>query len=245
MMQCFPKLRRNVPAIFGPFLALTIVLLLALAGCSSGASPTSGGGATTVPSPQPSVQPTTRTVPTGTVLYRTDWENGLSGWTKQSDLQWQARKGQLHLVCGKNQEIFTQYRPTVTNYAVEVSFQVISVPRSGGNFGFVGQQVSGKAGFAANVSSLEHLNPFHGQIQAYINPPENASEQSIPADFFPGTQTITYRIEVQGNVLSFFMNGVRHAQVESTETSVLTNGPLGLNCGDTVLNIGTLTITAL
>lgn len=218
-------------------------LLFACAGCSSGAPQGSTG--TVTPTPVPTTPtPTVQSVPAGTVLYHTDWSQGVSGWKVPGSMATKASRGRLQVTCGANATMFANYRPAVANYAIEVSIQIVNVPGNGGTFNLVGQQSPGGDGFVAGTASLEKKFPFHGQIDTYVDPSEH-STTFYDADYSPGTNRVTYRVEVQNGVVSLFVNGARHGQAASTVTNNLTTGPLGISCGGIVLNLGPLTITAL
>jgi hypothetical protein len=218
-------------------------LLFAFAGCSSGAPQGSTGTATPTPVPQ-TPTPTVQSVPVDTVLYHTDWSQGVSGWKVPGQMTTKASKGKLEVTCNDNATMFANYRPTVAKYALEVAIQIVNVPSNGGTFNLVGQQSPGSDGFVAGTASLEKKFPFHGQIDTYVDPTSH-STTFYDADYSPGTKWVTYRIEVQNGVISLFVNGTRHGQAASTVTNDLTTGPLGLSCGGIVLNLGPLRITAL
>lgn len=218
-------------------------LLFAFAGCSSGTTQGSTGAVTPTLAP-PTPTPTKQAVPSGTVLYHTDWSQGVSDWKVPGQIATKTSKGKLQVTCSDYAIMFANYRPIVANYALEVPIQIVNVPSNGGTFNLVGQQSPGKDGFVAGTASLEKKFPFHGQIDAYVDP-NSHSTTFYTADYSPGTNWVTYRIEVQNGVLSLYVNGTRHGQAASTATNDLTTGPLGISCGGIVLNIGPLTITAL
>lgn len=219
-------------------------LLFAFAGCSSG-TPQGSTSAVTPTLAAPTPTPTKQSVPAGTVLYHTDWSQGVAGWKMPGSMAAKASKGKLQVTCGDNATMFANYRPAVADYAIEVPIQIMSVASSGGGtFNLIGQQSPGSDGFVAGTASLEKKFPFHGQIDTYVDPSEH-STTFYNADYSPGTNQVIYRVEVQNGVVSLFVNGARHGQAASTVTNDLTTGPLGLSCGNIVLNIGPLTITAL
>lgn len=220
----------------------TVCLLLILAGCSSGTTSTQTG-TPTLALPTPTSTPTPA-VPSGTVLYHTDWSKGLSGWKVPSQIKTQTSKGHLHLACGDNASMIANYQPATANYALEVTVQIVNVPINGGTFSLRGQKGPGKDGYSGGLASLEKKFPFHGQFTTFVDPPESSTAY-YTADDSPGASVVTYRVEIQNGVFSFFVNGVRHGQAASIKTDDLSHGPLSLNCGDIVLNVGPLTITAL
>lgn len=218
---------------------LLLGLLIAFAGCSAGAT----GAATPTPVPL-TPTPTKQSVPAGAVLYHTDWSQGVSGWKVPGSIATKVSKDKLQVTCSDNATMFTDYRPAVANYAIEVPIQIVNVPGNGGTFNLVGQQRPGSDGFVAGTASLEKKFPFHGQIDTYVDPSSH-STTFYDADYSPGTQWVTYGVEVQNGVVTLLVNGTRHGQAASTVTNDLTTGPLGISCGGIVLNLGPLTITAL
>ena len=223
-------------------LVLAICLLLLLASCSDrqAASSVSVTTPTAVPSPT-ATQPA---VPAGTILYHTDWSQGLSGWNTPAGISAQGSKGLLHLTCKSFAILTLQYQPTVANYAIEVPIQIVSTQSNAGTFTFNTQQSAGKDGYTVGAAVLETLPPFHGEVEANINPISNGSP-AYAADFSPDNQWITYRVDIQDNTATLSINGARHGQVLSNQTDNLSNGPLTFNCADIVLNVKPLTITAL
>lgn len=224
-----------------PGMLVMLALLLTLAACSSG-TPAHQASAPT-PISTPTLTPT-QAVPGGTVLYHTDWSQGLAGWSVPGAMTAQASKGQLHLICGEQASMSLGYRPAVANYALEVPVQIVSIPHNGGTFALVDQRGPGKDGYVGGAADLAQKFPFHGQFTTYLEPLDDSSAY-YTADFSPGTSWLTYRIEVQNGEFSFFLNGVRHGEATSNQNVPLADGPLGMNCAGAVLNLGPLTMTAL
>lgn len=223
-------------------LLVLLCALLVLASCSSGNPARQTGAAS--PTPVPPTATATPAVPSGTVLYHTDWSQGLADWSVPGAMNAHASKGQLRLTCDKLATMFLAYRPTVANFALEVPMQIVNSPAGAGTFSLIGQQSSDKDGYLGGAASLEKKFPFHGQFDAFVQPTGDSS-LFYTADFSPGTNWYTYRIEIQQGVFSFYVNGIRHGQATSTRTNDLSTGPLGISCGYLTLNIGALTITAL
>lgn len=218
-----------------------LVILLILVACAPGTpAPRTRISATT---PTPTLTPTPA-VPGGTVLYHTDWSDGVTGWSVPKSISAQASKGQLHLTCHEQNTMILNYRPRVTNYALEISLQIVSILHNGGTFALVDQQSTGKDGYVGGAASLEQRYPFHGQFNTFLEPFDDSSSYFV-ADFSPGTMWITYRVEVRDGTLSVYVNGLRHGQVWSNHDNALASGPLGLNCGNAVLNASAVTLTAL
>src|SRR5260370_34467868 len=99
-----------------------VSLVLVLIGCSSGAAQTQIH-ATTTHTLTPNVAP-------GTVLYQSDWSHGLAPWGNPPG--WKIVNGMLQSDLGGNDIITLPYKSAAPNYALEVRFQIVSVPNDGG-----------------------------------------------------------------------------------------------------------------
>jgi hypothetical protein len=178
------------------------------------------------------------------VLYHTDWSQGLAGWNTPAHVDAQSSKGNLHLNCTSYTTFTLNYRPAVDNYTLEFSLQVLSTTSNGGTFVVSGAPGPGRDGYTVGAASLESQFPYHGQLEAYITPQAGANS-FYTADFSPGTQWLSYRVDVQENTATLSLNGAHHGQILSDNTSTLSNGPLTFSCGDIVMNLGVLSILAL
>jgi|GEM_PF-994536 len=219
---------------------LLVCLVVLLAACATG--PTSPSSSATAPT-------STATIAPGTVLYQANWSHGLAGW-KGSD-GWSVVQGDLEGDSNETISITAPYRPTVANYAVEARLQVVRLLQpEGGSFSLFATHVPGKDGYQAGVSRLMGPGPrpngSNPQLQIYIEPFGAMAPGSFhPNDNDPGTQWHTYRVEVQGNAASLFVDGNGFTMVSSTQTATLSNGPLGISCGLVVLRVSSFRITAL
>jgi hypothetical protein len=185
----------------------------------------------------------------GTVLYQADWSHGLAGW--KSPGGWSVVQGELQADFNDTTSIAAPYKLTVTNYAVEARIQVVRLLHpNGGFYSIFANQVPGKDGYQAGVSDLMGPGPrpngSNPQLQIYIEPIGAMAQGSFqPSDNDPGTRWHTYRVEVQGNAATLFVDGVAITTVSSTQTNTLSNGPIGISCGTVVLRVSSFRITAL
>ncbi len=221
-------------------------LIFSLAACAFGNAPAH------VPpkaSETVSAQPTPTRLPSGTLLYQADWLHGLSGW--QGTQGWKVVQGQLEADANGPATITIPYKPQVTDYAIEVRIQVVRLLRPlGGYFTLFASNQPGKDGYQAGVNNLEGAtsrpNGAHPQAQVFIDPISSMPLTSFrPVDYEPGFKLHTYRVEIQENQVSYFIDGTLIATVSSTQTSSLSNAPIGLGCSLVVLRVSSFRIIAL
>ncbi|HEX6553093.1 MAG TPA: family 16 glycoside hydrolase [Ktedonobacteraceae bacterium] len=229
-------------------LFVIVLLLFSLGACSGGTSPTTVQSQSPVPATrQPS--PTATPLPAGTILYQADWSRGLASW--QGTHGWKVVQGQLESNSSGSATFTVPYRPTVSDYAVEVRIQVVrSMPPYGGYFLISTPKSPGKDGYHAGVLDLKGSGPRpfgqHPQSHAYIEPTGDMSPGSgIPQDYEPGSGWHTYRIEVQGNEVSLLDDGVQIGSASSQQTDVLSNGPIAFSSELVILRVSSLRILTL
>src|SRR6185312_14732204 len=131
--------KRGLPEVF-----LVVFLILTLAACSTGSTAPKAVATPTTPA-----QPTPTTLPPGTLLYQSDWSHGIAGW--QVSTGWKINHGVLQSNSSKGNVITPSYIPTVPNYAIEVRFQIMSIPKSGGNVAVIADKAPGKDGYTAGI----------------------------------------------------------------------------------------------
>jgi hypothetical protein len=227
---------------------LLVLVLFATGACSAGTS------STTVP-PQATgsvvrlLTPTPTRLPAGTILYKADWSHGLARW--QGMQGWKVAQGQLESASSGSAAFTIPYRPTVSDYAVEVRIQIVRLVRQqGGYFSIFAPKATGKDGYQAGVSGLEGSGPrpngAHPQSQVFLNPSDDTAPGSgIPKDYEPGSGWHTYRVEVQGNEASLLVDGVQIGSASSQQTEFLSNGPIGFSSELVILRVSNLRILAL
>jgi len=219
-----------------------IAYLLLLAACSGNVSSTPSASPTARVSPTPSAP----AIPAGTVLYQADWSHGFGGW--QVSGGWKAMNGYLQSDGSNNISITSPYRPTVPNYAVEIGIQVVSVVHVGGFFILSADQLPGKDGYDATVSSLLTPGLNSGSLAPKLDieiDPLSSMEDFQIHDYQVGSDLRTYRIEVRGPVATLLVDGAKNVQAASDSTSYLSNGPIRFKCGLVILRVSDFRIIAL
>lgn len=224
-----------------------VCVILSLVACSSSTSPTQAPVHQSPPLVTATVQvsPTVPAMPEGTVLYRANWSHGLDGW--QGPKAWTVVGGQLVTNSLTNTSIVVPYRPTVANYAIETRVQFAQMLVNVHN-GFIiyADDQPGKDGYEAQVYQLalrEPSLPPPGYIDIATDQLDmNAGFQQL--DFVPASIWHTYRIEVQGNQATLFVDGTQLSRSVST-LNALSTGPLGLQSMGFALRVSSFTITAL
>jgi hypothetical protein len=212
-----------------PHVFLVGLLLFTLGACSTATSSTTVPSQTTVPVSRNS-SPTPTSLPAGTVLYQANWSHGLAG--SSGTHGWKVVQGHLESDTSGSATFTIPYRPTVTNYAVEVRIQVVrSLPPYGGDYEIVAPKFLGKDGYHAGIFDLKAPGPHpfgqHPQSNVYLDPPSLPSQGSgMPQDYEPGSEWHMYRIEVQGNEASLLDNGTQIGSATSQRTDTLSNGPI-------------------
>jgi len=158
------------------------------------------------PSPSPTVAPTATTLPG--LIYSADWSNGDAGWTGPQD--WQVTGGKLHndgSSATAQSFIFAPQVSGMADYAIEVQVEVASYnPGPTVNFGFVVRATKQSGGYQAGIYPDQQGNLTIAAICCQSG-----------KSFNPAMTVQTYRIEVQGNQITFLIN----KKVVSTLTSSL------------------------
>ncbi len=229
--------RRRAPAAL-----LVVYLIISLIACSTGnASPKNLG------SPSTPAHPTPTTLPKGTLLYQSDWSHGLGGW--RGSAGWKLTRGMLQSDLSNNNFITSPYTPTVPNYAIEVRFQIVSVPHNGGSFVIIADKAPGKDGYTAGILNLlgpgphsEFANP---QVQVYLDPMGDMASPMQVSDYEPGSGWHTYRVEVQGPEVDFFIDGLKRSSAYSMQTNLLSDGPIQLETEQAIVRVLSVRMTAL
>jgi 3-keto-disaccharide hydrolase len=223
-----------------------VCVIISLVACSAGNSPAQAPVQQS-PSVSVSVQatPTTPAVPTGTVLYRANWSHGLDGW--QGPKAWSVVGGQLETNSLTSTSIVVPFRPAVANYAIETRVQFARVLVNVHNgFTIYADDQPGKDGYEAQMYQFalrEPSLPPPGYIDIATDKLDmHAGFQQL--DFVPASIWHTYRIEVQGNQATLFVDGTRVSRSTST-LNALSNGPFGLQSAGFALRVSSFTITAM
>ncbi len=221
------------------------ILRIFLLGCLTFLLIACGG---TTPTPTTKNPTSTATpVPPGQVLFQADWSHGLAGW--QATGAWKVANGALQSDAGPALSITIPYQPTTPYYAVEYSIQIISVPRQGGYFQLVAAGAPGKDGYQAFINELRPITSkifsIHPSVSVTIEPVNDMDSSQQIKDYEPGTQLHTYRVEVRGGSVLFFIDDERTSAATSSVTPKLSTGPLELQCSGVVIRISNLRITTV
>jgi hypothetical protein len=219
-------------------------LLLSLMACASSAAPSQSS----TPQVHPTPTLTLPTLPPGTLLYQADWSHGLANW--QASSGWSVNVGYLQSESNGDHAISAPYLPTVSDYAVEVHIKILTLLSDAGYFTIAADKATGKDGYQAGILGLRkpRAQPFgaHPQCQVFIDPVASMEPGSVEAhDYEPGFIWHTYRIEVQGPLVSFFIDDQQVSSAASTQTSVLSNGPIRLTSMNAQLEVSSFRVTAL
>jgi hypothetical protein len=223
-------------------------LLCLLAACSPSTIP-AHSSATPSPHAQQTAPatPTATAQPAATVLYQANWSHGLDGW--QAAHGWQVDAGKLLVESTANTTITAPYRPATPDYAIEASIQVVRFLQPGAQFWVFANDAPGQDGYIAGAISLTPPADgppglYAGYAQAAPNELDYNQGGFSQSDFAPGYNVRTYRVEVQGNELSFYIDGVRIDSTYSTKPA-LSTGPLGILSDGLVLQVSSFIITTL
>jgi hypothetical protein len=225
-----------------------IALLCLLTGCTSSATPASSTVTPSSQARQTATLPPARTVvPAGTILYQANWSHGLGGW--QAAKGWQVAGGQLLVNSIPETTIMAPYRPAAPNYAVEVRIQLVRVLKQSANFYYIFANGApnqdgfdaGAVGLTASANGLP--DSYAGYTQAAPDSLDG-SKGFNSSDFVPGFGWRTFRAEVKGDQLNFYVDGVRISSTYSTKPAIST-GPLGLDTQGLALRVSSFIITAL
>lgn len=148
-----------------------------------------------------------------------------------------------------NDVLTIPYTLSTSNYALEVSFQVISVPENGGEFIIQALPTKSRDGYVASVLNLlspaPHSEFDHPQIQIYTVSLANGSGSFHPAVYIPGTTPHTFRLAVQGPEVNLFADDDSRGSAISDQTTQLSGGPLQVIASGIVMRISSVRITAL
>lgn len=223
-----------------------------LVACSSPSSSTSA--TPTLPASQPTnIVPTqaTPTSPPVRVLYSADWSHGLASWHGAS--AWSIAQGQLQVNSISETTIAVPFQSSQANYAIELQVQLIRVLKNQGNQFFIeAQSQSQKDGYKAGFMSLASppasespgANFYAGFAQVIVDHlgPDNQNIQEI--DFVPSYRLRTYRIEVQDNEVSLFVDDTRISTSVTSEPAI-SNGPIVLDAQGLLLRIKSFRVMTL
>lgn len=221
-------------------LALTSLIFILVA-CTSGGT-TQKRSAASSPTATP-----TPVLPAGTLLFQSDWSQGLNTWGHPAG--WTAVQGAVQSDSRENNVLTVPFSPPTPNYALEVRFQVVSVPANGGEFTIQALAARGKDGYVASILNLlspaPHSEFSHPQLQIYTTSIANGNGTFHPGVYLPGTAIHTFRLAVQGPEVDLFADGISKGSALSPDTPRLSSGPLQVVSSGVVMRILSVRITAL
>jgi hypothetical protein len=204
---------------------------------------------TSAPRPTPSPTPSPTATPAPQVRFSADWSKGLSGW--QATPGWTVANGALESSEANGLALTIPYQPQPGAYTVEIDLQVLNVPRNGGGYVLQVPAASPLDGYQAGVGGLlvSGPRPFgdHPEILTLINPQDD--QVSRPgnygvADFEPGDNVRSYRIEVDTSIVSIYVDGRLYTSAESVKSSPLATGPLTLQVSGVQVRITAIEVIA-
>jgi hypothetical protein len=238
-------------AIAGVAAALIVAVIATLIYTQFAAHRTTSPAATAVAATS---TPAFTTAAPGTVLFQSDWSKGLDDWGASDG--WTVRDGMLEIDGKDNRTLTIPYQPTVRDYAVIYSVQVVDEPKDGGYFRLVAAPTSTAPGFHAEVQGLhddlQHPNGDHPHAWVLLDPRDTQSGNAHTTDYEPRHVMWTYHVEVRGNGVQFKRND---ASLSASDTALsaavsinsgpLSHGPLTIECGLASLRFGQIQIIAL
>jgi hypothetical protein len=185
------------------------------------------------PTPKPPTPTVTPESPAGSdLLYQADWSAGLNGWFGSQD--WKTLNGMLindGAHDGIGLSITAPYSPNTADYAIEAEIQVVR-PLGCSSFGIVARADKKETGYQAGINYCE----FHGA--AFYSMPELGFKE-----FDPGTKWHTYRLEVKGNTIKFFIDEA--PVMETSDNRYLSGGQVGLWNDNVQLNVRSFKVMKL
>lgn len=207
-------------------------------------------GSTQVQKTPTPTQPPTATATSGvsreTLLYQSDWSKGIKGW---GTTNWSIVEGAAQSNLSRDNILTVPYTVPVPNYAFECRFQIVQVPRDGGQIFLRAVKSSAQDGYIAGILDLLSPTPHpdfdHPQIQLYLDPLQNMDQPMQTVDYDPGTIWHTFRVEVRGETVDFITDGLHKGYAASVRTSPLSNGPLQVVASGAVVRVSSVQITAL
>jgi hypothetical protein len=206
----------------------------ATGGASSNNAP-GQGGTTTQPAPPPTPLPAS-----GTIVYRADWSSGMNGWTGGAGWQWSggmlvsAQKSNGYSDIASNAAVAPYQPGALSNYAIEASIRIIGCPTGVpasfpcGGFGVLGRfDTNQDKGYIGGVGELTSGTPYSGVANInYGDPSPGSYDELARTTYTPGSDTHTYRVEVQDTHLRLFIDGSLVLQTE--DTRYLSAGRVGV-----------------
>ena len=112
-----------------------------------------------------------------------------------------------------------------------------------------GEMQAGKDGYTAGIMNLLGPGPrsqfANPEVEVYLDPIDAMASSPPVSDYEPGSGVHTYRIEVQGPQVQFFIDDLRRSSVTSSQTDFLSNGPIHLRADQAIVRVFSVRMTAL
>ncbi|HEV7127430.1 MAG TPA: hypothetical protein VGN32_08290 [Ktedonobacterales bacterium] len=234
----------------GVLFPLALVALLTLAACAPSGTPTDVASCPPVALSGATRSAATATATTPTVLYQADWSHGLAGW--QATAGWTVVDGALQSDTGDARAVTVPYLPAVPDYQVEISLQIVTVPRTGGQFALQTARQACDAGYNTGVNGLRvgniRPNGDHANIFIYLDPmdaQDSLDDRNNVHDFEPGPYVRTYQVAVRASQATLYVDGHFFSSVNSALSARLARSPIRLTCSGVAMRVSALRILAL
>ncbi len=189
--------------VIGSLLAAAAVIALGIFAATRLAAPSghliAGSNAT------PTAKPTATSAPT--VVFTSDWTSG-QGW--QPAGHWSAQNGQLTNDGGalKAEPLLVPYTPTAQHYAIEFDAQILGMTqgRLCRQFALQAYAADGTLLYTAGTQCLGANNPYFGASNVFVQA-DTPADSFGTSDFVPGQDSRVYRVEVDGENVTFCISG--------------------------------------
>lgn len=181
------------------------------------------------------------------ILYLADFAQGGQGWLNNS-LQWSYDNTNKVLASNGNSQninyLKSPYQPQTANYAVEAQIQFVKGTSTPENayFGiFVRSVIPGKQGYDGYLFSGDSSDSGDAKIRIADDP--NSSKILGNVSYPLDTSWHTYRVEVQGSTITFFIDNQN--VVQATNNKFTSPGLIGLLDGTCQINVRSFTVFSL
>jgi len=202
---------------------------------------------TATPTSLPTGSPTAQDTPTPVAQSGLPCTVDIGTWAGGSS-DWKILNGTL-LNDGTNSNLSTDAGPTIVapcqlgntaNYTIEAKIQVISVGYSP-CFGITVRGTPSTNNWQGYVAGVGSCSNDLGT--AYVGGPDYSNDNAgVQASFNPGTKTHTYRVEVNNNVITYYVDG--SLLLTLTDNRYLTGAQVGLWDQDVQLQVTSFSVTA-
>ena len=215
---------------------------------SSGTVPVFSYPPTTTPSgtSTSTLTPSSTPVKPGTVLYTANWSTGMDGWS--GGTEWKASQNMLlsdgSNCCGGPESIVVApYQPgNIADYQVQARIQFIQADTlcNGYSFGVMLRMDASENGYEGAVNLANGACTLN-QAKATVR--VNNTTELGHKPFIPGTGWHVYTVQVQGDQITMFIDGVQ--MLAAIDNTHLTGGQVGLEDFNVQMNISSFQVIAL